>query len=125
MRRCLPGLLVPAICALFAVLSHAGLSTGTLSIEEGPTCLSDAAQGNLPLLAVLRERAVPTTSVIRVDVSPAQFVLPLPEGERKVRVGVVKADGTEVDFAGLRGSDLTRTPRAHAQGAVRGDGAGG
>ena len=114
----LQSLLASAILALFAAHSHAGSGTGTL-LEAGPTCLSDAAQ-DTPLLASLREREVPTTSVIRVDVSQAQLAIPLPEGERKVRVGVVKADGTEVDFAGLRPRDLTRTPRAHAQGAVRG-----
>ena len=83
------------------------------------------ARGDATLLASLIKQGVPLDSIVAVDVGRDELEAPLAPGERRVRVGVTQAVDLEVALSSLHPNDLTPTPRALSDGAIRGNGRGG
>ncbi len=128
--RSIPSALV--VLTLCAVLSYAAWSERREEafvetfLARAPAPPQEAvARGDSTLLALLIEQTLPLDSVVTVDVSRDELEAPLAPGERRVRVGVTKAVGLDVELSSLRPNDLTSNPRALAHGAIRANGRGG
>ena len=112
-------LLVCQTAVAFEAYGPPSIATGTHSERApAPTVIGPARKG-AAFLTSLRARAVPFDSVLRVAGVAGGPEPPLPQRERKVRVGATREVGASVDFSALRPDDLRATPRAIGPGAIR------
>jgi len=125
LKRIAIGASILAVAAHAAVLSAQPQVPGHQVSDECVSMSTPSSMERSPLYAKLLERRVPVEEVIRVDVSSDELNAPAAPGDRRLRVGAVKAANVNVEFAGLSAWRLTARALPYAHGAIRSNGAGG